>query len=395
MKNKIVMLAIFVLLTFSLSLGSASLTYVHSIASNGLITYPGDPPLRVQGKLFVDALNNQVLLRGFNLWTPNVFEPEFHPLLSLERFKEIKSWGFNTMSIPVNWKYVEPYKDQVGAYSEENLQKMEQIIDWCGQSGLYVVISFRIIAMWWASSWDDQEYTLEWVQTEEAQQRYQNVLTMLVQRFDEYDNVIGFNGWFFPFHGYIGKWWDPAWEDCYYNVYTPIIVNTIRAYSNKIIFYSPCYQGGTPIGTVSSESLDTGQFALITPLNDDNVVYTHRLHRGRGVNGNARGVEDGDEWDYDYAYLERQIQPAIDFMNTYDVPLCAIEFGLVTQNQLPIKQSRLDCQDYKFELMNNTGSYHWTYWLYGDPSAEEGILNNDLTPNAVGLQIINWAQTTT
>jgi hypothetical protein len=349
----------------------------------------------VDGK-YLKSGSQRFLLRGFNLWSPEVFE-DYRQAHSLEVFQRVKDWGFNVISIITPWTWIEPYEDQVGVYDEENLQDMEQIIEWCADTGLYVIISIRIIGMWWASSWDDQEYTLQWVQTREAQNRYQNMLSMVVQRFNEYDNLIGFNGWFFPFHGYEGKWYDPAWEDCYYNIYTPMIVNTIRQYSNKIIFYSPCYQGGTPDDDPTFPdgiTRDTGQFAKIQPLADNNVVYCHRLHKGIGVEtGSYEGVEHGDNWDYDYGFMEKQIQPAIDFMNNYNVPLCAIEFGLI-HNFGPITQSRLDCQDYKFKLMHDTGSYHWIYWQFGNGESPFTDASKT-TLNAVGEQVVRWAQATT
>lgn len=384
-KNKILTSAIFALLAFSSTLVWAS-SSSPSIPSNGLITYPAYSSLRVDGKRIVDALDNNVLLRGFDLWEPHVFQPEAHPLLSLERFEEIKAWGFNTINIRASWARIERDFNQIGVYSEQHLQYIERVVDWCTQAGLYVIVSLDMDRNWWG--YDPTSQSVAYALSTEGQDRYRNFMAMIVQRFNSYDSVIGFCGWFFPFHGYGSTWYNSDWEDCYNNVYTPMIVNTIRTHSNKIIFYAPCYQGGTP------DEIDTGQFNLITPLNDDNVVYGHRLHRGRGVGGNSRGVESGDDWDWDYAYVESQIQPAIDFMNTYNVPVCAIEFGLFTRGLFPIKQSRLDCQDYKFQLMNDTGSYHWTYWLYGDDkTASEGILNADLTLNAVGEQVVRWAST--
>ena len=111
------------------------------------------------------------------------------------------------------------------------------------------------------------------------------------------------------------------------------------------------------------------------------------MHRGRGVGGGHRGVEDGQEWNYDTVYLETQIYSAIYFMHTYDVPVAAIEFGLRLGGYGSATQSRLDCQNYKFWLMHNTGSYHWTYWELG---GIENPFYADYTPNQVGDQLLYW-----
>jgi len=389
MKSKTLLATAFTLISL-LSPVSATSTW-HSIHSTGFVTYSSTSEVSVDGK-YLKSGSERFSLHGLNLWNGIIFE-DWREYLSTEVIQRVKDWNFNAISIITPWRRIEPSKDQVGAYDEEDLQDIEEIIGWCKDVDLYVIISLRAYGMWWAAThnWGPCAESIDYLLTAEGQQRYQDFLAMMIQRFDPYANVIGFNGWFFPFHGYTGKWTDPAWTECYYDVYTPIIVNTIREYSDKTIFYSPCYQGGTPAGDPFTEVCDTGQFSLIQPLDDNNVVYCHRFHRGRGVSGNNRGVENGEEWDYDYAFVESQMDPGIDFMNAYDVPLCACEFGLRTQD-VEITKSRLDCQDYKFQLMNHTGSYHWTYWMLGDGPT---ILNEDYTLNEVGEQVVSWAQSMT
>lgn len=375
MKNRILIFAIFASLVFSSSLVSASLPEPKTISSEGSIVYPALQPLRVDGKRIVDALGNQVILRGFNLWSPNIFTWQSHPLLSPERFQEIENWEFNSIAIVADWSDIERNAGQVGVYSEANLARMEEIVEWLQDAGLYAVITLRVIHHWW-----DQETTLNYMLTPEGWTRFGNMLDMVVQRFDHYENVIGFNAWHFPFHGWDdpagGEYHDPAWEDSYYNDYTPLIINTIRAHSNKIIFYSLYRQAYT-------QGVDTRGFRYITPIADDNVVYCHNLHGPRDVERNQCV-----DWDYYYAEIDRNLQDAFDFSDQYNVPCLAVEFGLAVQGESPagdrpIKQSRLDCLDYKLQVMDEQGDYNWLYWLYGNDQVPEGVLEADNSPNAV------------
>ncbi len=369
--NKKVQIFLSLILIFNLIfLVQAEISKTYLIQSTGYIRYA---KLVVKGRQIIDQYGQPVLLRGFSLWWPNLFQEQWHPFLTPERFQELKSWGFNVINIVVPWATIERSADQIGVYDEARLQRLEEVIEWIQDAGLYVVISLRVMNLWW-----DMPTAIEYTMTEECRIRYANFLETIVKRFDHYENLIGYNGWHFPYHGYEGKWSDPAWKDSYYNVYTPIIVNTIRAHSNKIIFYSLIYQGGW-----GPRSKDTGAFDSLTPLSDTNVVYCHKLH-------NPYEVEhEPVDWDYDYDYVKSLIQPAIDFQNKYNVPLACWEFGMEIHDRCgerPIRQSRLDCLDYKLQLMDEQGNYHWVYWIYTKWEPEgcpEAVLEEDGTPTQV------------
>ena len=370
MKRAILALSMMILILNLNAFVQANLSQNIFIPSTGSVQYP---PLVVRGRQIVDRSGNPVLLRGFSLWWPNVFQEEWHPLLSPERFREIKSWGFNTINIIVPWAQIERDPNQIGVYDESRLQRLDEIIQWAQDAGLYVVISIRVMNLWW-----DMPTAINYTFTEECRTRYGNFLEMIVKRFDHYENVIGYNGWHFPYHGYGDKWSDPAWEESYYNYYTPIILEKIRSNSRKIIFYSPIYQGGW-----GPRSEDTGAFDSLTPLPDNNVVYCHKLHRPYDVE------HESVDWDYNYDYIRNLLQPAFDFQNKYNVPMACWEFGMEIHGaagERPIRQSRLDCLDYKLQLMDEQGNYSWVYWIYTkwEPDGcPEAVLEEDGSPTQI------------
>lgn len=387
MKQRILAIVLLFLSVFSPYLVSATSAETHSISSHGTIEYNTSGRLQVEGKRIIDENGNQVLLRGFNAWHANIFEVDGLRLTE-ERLQEIKDWGFNVLKAEIwwtaRWAGIEQDFNQNGVYNEANLAKLETFVQRAEQVGLYVILSMRVShvegvppeGQWQGWAWHD--YLL----TSEGLERYCNFLSMIVQRFDDYEQVIGYCPWHFPWHGD----WNPpqSTKDAYYNTITPAMIDAVRTYSNKIIFYSPFHHGiaTDPQGNI----LDAGWFLYISPITDSNVVYCHDGHRSapsRSPDEGFRGIWD---WDYDYQSVRDQYQPAIDFMNTYNVPIMLAEFGLQIHQgdtRRPIDQSRLDFTDFRLTILDEAGDYNWAYWIYGNNEVAQGVLEADLSPSAV------------
>lgn len=358
----------------------SSLTQSRSIKASGTISYKHFS-VHVNGRQVLDTQGNPIKLRGFNLWRVDVFK-EYGMPLTLERFQQIKGWGFNIVNIAAFWgSDIEPFEDQPGVYDEENLQKIENVIKLAEQVELYVTLSLRIhyeteekgIPTW--QGWPTTEKLENYV---DVQQRFYDMWSMMIQRFDSYDNVIGYNWWFFPWH-------EPPWGervaeevDFYYNEFVPNLLSVTRADTNKIIFFTPYKQASI---RESGVLLDTGEFAHIEPIADDNVVYCHGWHKPYEVEwtNTIKYDEDGNRipWDYDIDALRRQLQHGLEFMNQYNVPMMCTEMGMHTHNYPDVQQGtfyqdRLDCYEAKLSLLDEYG-WNWVYLVYSN-GAESSVL---------------------
>ena len=371
-----------------------------SLKSDTLITGSEETPsfssLHVSGKKIIDESGSQVLLRGFNIWSAQIFDeyPSQNFPLTVERFQQISGWGFNVIRIPLWWgANIEHYQDQPGVYDEENLQKLEQVVHYAGEANLYVILSVRVSGGpgtdW--GGWPTHSYLL----TSEGLTRYCNFIEMLIQRFDPYPPIIGFNPWHFPFHGE----WDAnknfIISSQYYKAITPSMISSVRQYSNKIIFYSPMLHGLRGISNQYPHTWDTGEFAFISPISDplNNAVYEHDGYWPLPVSLPDQAPENHrqynyPDWNYDIEDLRIQISFAKAFSDQYNVPMMMGEFGLQIHiypeaSVRPIRQSRIDYLDTKLTILDEYGDYNWLYWLYSNNEVPEGILEADLTPSAV------------
>jgi len=347
---------------------------------SGTVTYPSHG-LQVDGKRIVDEEGRQVLLRGFSLWDAGIFEPQWHYPYSVEHLQWLKDWGFNVIRTSAWWgRNIEPYEDQVGVYSEENLVDLEAVVQNAGDAGLYVIISVRVqyladpAATW--DGWGEADMLL----TSEGLQRYCNMLEMLVQRFDSYPQVIGYCPWHFPWHHVEEPQRNDTTVQQYYDTITPAMINAIRAHSSKIIFYSPYKHGLHLMSDSYPWCWDTGEFDFITPVPQNNVVYMHDGHRPLDVE------QKGATWDSDVEFIRSQMSYAKAFSDKYNVPMCLAEFGLNihgAQSTRPIDQSRLNMLDAKLTVLDDYGDYNWLYWLYTNDEVGAGVLESDLSPSAV------------
>ncbi len=383
MKRRVALSLGFLILLGCSTLGlSNGLLNSREILSYGTINYRGISTLRVDGSRIVDNLGREVRLKGFNLWSNDIYY-DWHMPLKYEHFKEIKDWGFNLVRNTGWWgKDFEPYKSQPGVYNEQRLARLEETVINAEKAGVYYLISMRVSfndtnPPYW-QGWGRHSYLL----TEEGLQRYCNLWEMLVQRFDRYANVVGYCPWHFPWHQTnLGD------EEArrYYEVITPRLVETIRRYSDKIIFWSPIKLGWAEVGGSRYQS---GQYVYINPIPDENVVYLHEGYAPYSVSF------EGKSWNYDIDFLEKQNSFAVDFASKHNVPMMIGEVG-INWHDYPKGQSRLDCIKNQLNLFDKDGYDGWLDWIYTNAVSHGGmaVLNGDGTPTEVVGVLREYSQT--
>ncbi len=114
---------------------------------------PDDPlalsELRLDHGLMRDAWGRTVILRGVNARVNGLFDVTFDdgrtPVQSIPEFDEtdferMRKWGFNVLRLPVNWSGIEPARDQ---RDDAYLQRLDQMVDWCGRYQVYCLIDFH------------------------------------------------------------------------------------------------------------------------------------------------------------------------------------------------------------------------------------------------------------
>jgi hypothetical protein len=105
--------------------------------------------VRVENGRLKDEFGRDLLLRGINARVEGLFDVTFNdgrqalepiPAFSAEDAQQMAAMGFNFLRLPINWSGLEPAE---GRFSETYLARLHQVVDWCRDAGLYVLIDFH------------------------------------------------------------------------------------------------------------------------------------------------------------------------------------------------------------------------------------------------------------
>lgn len=187
--------------------------------------------LRVEGGVFRDSLDRQVILHGMNLVNKSK-ESNLKLPQTLEDFKTMRNWGVNCIRLGITWSALEP---QPGQYDIYYLQRLLKCVHWAKDNGIYILLDmhqdlygekFGNGAPLWATLdnglphqatevWDDAYYTSQAVKTSfdnfwnnlpvtdgiGVQQHLVNAWQFVGKYFEDQTNVIGFDIMNEPFIG--------------------------------------------------------------------------------------------------------------------------------------------------------------------------------------------------
>ena len=96
-------------------------------------------PFRAEGAWLRDAEGRAVFLRGVNYSHRSKTKP-FTSWMKASHFDRIKALGFNSVRLLLIWEAIEP---KPGLYDLAYLKKMAEVVKWCEERGLWVVLDFH------------------------------------------------------------------------------------------------------------------------------------------------------------------------------------------------------------------------------------------------------------
>lgn len=127
-----------------------------SVSSYGTVNYSVQNSLlwiHTEGKNFVDEEGNIVYLRGCNYddleWAKSLTPYK-------EDLQQMKGWGFNIIRLPFSWEFLEHTR---GTYDSSYMAKLEQIVAWGKELGIYVLLDFHQL------NWNTGQGIPSWVGT--------------------------------------------------------------------------------------------------------------------------------------------------------------------------------------------------------------------------------------
>jgi len=98
-----------------------------------------NPYVRVDGTVFRDALDRELILNGINLIVKDSSRG-YTCAIPKSDFDRVREWGFNVIRLGIIWDGLEP---EPGVYNEEMFRCLDERIRWASENGIYVLLDMH------------------------------------------------------------------------------------------------------------------------------------------------------------------------------------------------------------------------------------------------------------
>ncbi|MDQ0253169.1 aryl-phospho-beta-D-glucosidase BglC (GH1 family) [Evansella vedderi] len=297
-----------------------------------------------------------------------LFERMQYYFFGEEDIKFIKSWGANTVRLPLNYRHFED-DEMPFTYKESGFQHLDRIINLCEKHGLYVILDLHAVQGYQNTHWhsdNDIRHSFFW-HDKTYQDRFVAFWEEFARRYKGRGVVAGYNLMNEPCvntphgdypHTFFSNY-KPDWERIN-RIYKRTVEAIRRIDPDHIIFlegdlYSKLFEG------------------LEAPF-ADNLVYSSHNYTAAGFGpGPYPGVADaktaridsGVYWDkakLSQVFYDHQ---GTKFAEKHNVPLWVGEFGSVYNGPADEVGYRLAAMDDQLSVFEEFGA-HWTTWTYKD-----------------------------
>ena len=323
-------------------------------------SYPQDGFVTVKGKEIITADGKPILLRGINLgnWlNPEGYMFRFENVSSFrlidnvikelvgadetgkfwkifrdnyitkEDISFIKSTGLNHIRVPFNFKFF-LVEDHPEIWLEEGFKRLDDVIKWCKEENLYVVLDLHAAPGGQTGDNIDDSWSYPFLfEDEQAQQTTIALWKKLADRYKDEAIVIGYDLLNEPLPHYLKNKdvLNPLLEP----LYKKITIAIREVDNNHIIFL-----GGSQWNT---------NFIMFGEPFDKKSVYT--FHK------------------YWMPPIQEQIQDYVDFSNKHNVPMWLGESG---ENE--------DAWIDSFRVLLETNNIGWCFWPYKKMDSDRGMV---------------------
>ena len=324
------------------------------------LVFPQDGFVSVKGKEIITPEGKPILLKGINLgnWlNPEGYMFKFQNVNSFrlidntikeligadearnfwktfrdnyitkEDISFIKSTGLNHIRVPFNFKFF-LVEDHPEIWLEEGFKRLDDVIKWCKEENLYVVLDLHAAPGGQTGDNIDDSWSYPFLlEDEQAQQTTIALWKKLADRYKDETIVIGYDLLNEPLPHYLENKdvLNPLLEPLYKKITTAIR----EVDKNHIVFL-----GGAQWNT---------NFKMFGAPFEDNLVYT--FHK------------------YWMPPVQEQIQDYVDFSNKHNVPMWMGESG---ENE--------DAWIDSFRVVLEINNIGWCFWPYKKIDSDRGML---------------------
>ena len=112
------------------------------------------------------------------------------PVTTQEMIEGIKAAGFDSIRIPIAWtKYMDNIATGDYTINAEFLDRVEEVVGWCQEAGLIVIINDHWDGGWWGMFGSEDQATVD-----TAFALYESMWAQVSERFADYDEFLVFEG---------------------------------------------------------------------------------------------------------------------------------------------------------------------------------------------------------
>jgi hypothetical protein len=264
--------------------------------------------------------------------------------ITKEDISFIKSTGLNHIRVPFNFKFF-LVEDHPEIWLEEGFKRLDDVIKWCKEENLYVVLDLHAAPGGQTGDNIDDSWSYPFLlEDEQAQQTTIALWKKIAERYKDETIVIGYDLLNEPLPHYLKNKdvLNPLLEPLYKKITTAIR----EVDKNHIVFL-----GGAQWNT---------NFKMFGEPFDDKLVYT--FHK------------------YWMPPVQEQIQDYVDFSNKHNVPMWMGESG---ENE--------DAWIDSFRVLLENNNIGWCFWPYKKMDSNRGMVQFPKTKE--WEEIINYAET--
>lgn len=269
----------------------------------------------------------------------------------------LKSCGITAIRLPINYRYFEsdlkPFE-----YIEEGFTRLEQVMSWCEQHGIYVILDLHSVQGWQNGDWhcdNSSRHALFWFQ-KQFQDRFVALWQEFARRYRNRPVIAAYNimneplsnapyGRFKPDYAY-----QPDWQNM--NDIYRRTVNAIRDVDpSHIIILEGDYHSTL--------------FAGLEAPYDANLMYSNHNYIEPAVSSITSYPITLGETHWNKQYIKEQFVDleGYRFSKVYNVPLLIGEFGLNMDYPSDDCKHKVNILSDQMQTYNELDC-HWTFWSY-------------------------------
>jgi endoglucanase len=288
----------------------------------------------------------------------------------------IKRQGATAVRIPLNYRHFEADSEPF-RYIPEGFTRLDRILDWCAQQGIYVILDLHSAPGWQNTDWHSDNANrnaLLWDHPH-FQDRLVELWRVIADHYCDNPAVAGYDLMNEPVtaapRGVLSEVaYKPAWPAI--NQLYRRLVEAIRACDpDHIIFLE---------GDFFSNRFD----GLDAPFAPNLVYSSHNYSLSCFGPGPYPGGIRGEWWDAARQQKSFNDHEGTVFAFKHHVPLFVGEFGAVYDVPPEEISDRLRALDDQLTIFDNAGT-HWTIWTYKDTGVMGWV---SLDPDCEYLQIL-------